>query len=473
MNVNAKTCIRTLIEHSRPIERMLDYQIKHHCETIPVDIFQAYVRDLLQNIKVQHKGSQNLSRILNEATESYSLAALQRHDYVIVDEGNRAIALNGFIDSLFRHIVDKMLIKPIPERKFRQHEKTLGEIIKDCSAYNAKSKSEREVEIEYIQEFLRGVKSDFSSNLLAIETHSDNLSQLIEKDEAELSKRELMAKIVELCDKYIEPFFRFLQASYKRSSFIEKMGQLQEFFARQGFVYEANDINRFIIHFRKYIDEIKVIYDRVNSYRRKGKQDLRVFNAFEKAFHDMSDASLSVLDGKRVANKLESSGFHKMYTQLDGMLDSKRRVMPGLNADHIIRHFSQIENKLLIEVNQTDKMEEREVDEEMLARLAKEQAERNRITKKQREDKNLINAILRRYQKYLRTPSQEDLMLRVYKVLRKHLPEDIFSGYVVLMAYFHMRSSHVRNVEIGFNRRRYFIDEKNHIKYIYRPVYAK
>ena len=162
-----------------------------------------------------------------------------------------------------------------------------------------------------------------------------------------------------------------------------------------------------------------------------------------------------------------------MYTQLDGMLDSKRRVMPGLNADHIVRHFSQIENKLLIEVNQTDKMEEREVDEEMLARLAKEQAERNRITKKQREDKNLINAILRRYQKYLRTPSQEDLMLRVYKVLRKHLPEDIFSGYVVLMAYFHMRSSHVRNVEIGFNRRRYFIDEKNHIKYIYRPVYAK
>lgn len=472
MNVNAKTCIKTLIEYSRPIERLLDYQIRNQCETIPVDIFQTYVRELLQDVKIQLKDAANLSRVVNEITESYSIAALQRHDYVIVDEGHRAIALNGFIDSLFRHIVDKMLVKPIPERKFRQHEKTLSDIIKDSAAYNAKNQSSREVEIEYIQEFLREVKSDFSSNLLAIETHSENLSQLIESDEHELSKRELMNKIVELCDKYIEPFFRFLQASYKRASFIEKMGQLQQFFAREGFVYEANDINRFIIHFKKYLDEIKVVYDRVNSYRRKSKQDLRVFNAFEKAFNDLNDAVLSVLDGKRVANKLESSRFHTPYTHLDGMLNSKKRFSSGFNADHVRRHFASIENKLLLEINNRSLIEECEVDEDMLRRLAKEQAARHEVTKQQREHKSRINMILRRYQAFLRSPSDEDLMQRVYKVLKKHLPDDIFSGYTVLMAYFHIRSSYVKTVRVGFNQRCYFIDTNSNIKYVYRPVYA-
>lgn len=472
MNVNAKTCIKTLIEYSRPIERLLDYQIRNQCETIPVDIFQTYVRELLQDVKIQLKDAANLSRVVNEITESYSIAALQRHDYVIVDEGNRAIALNGFVDSLFRHIVDKMLVKPIPERKFRQHEKTLSDIIKDSAAFNAKNQSSREVEIEYIQEFLREVKSDFSSNLLAIETHSENLSQLIESDEHELSKRELMNKIVELCDKYIEPFFRFLQASYKRASFIEKMGQLQQFFAREGFVYEANDINRFIIHFKKYLDEIKVVYDRVNSYRRKSKQDLRVFNAFEKAFNDLNDAVLSVLDGKRVANKLESSRFHTPYTHLDGMLNSKKRFSSGFNADHVRRHFASIENKLLLEINNRSLIEECEVDEDMLQRLATEQAARHEVTKQQREHKSRINMILRRYQAFFRSPSDEDLMQRVYKVLKKHLPDDIFSGYTVLMAYFHIRSSYVKTVRVGFNQRCYFIDTNSNIKYVYRPVYA-
>lgn len=475
MSVNAKTCIRILIEHSKPIEDMLEYLARNNCESIPTNVFQVYVKKLLENIDLQMANSPHRSRVKFEITESYDIKTLQRHDYIIVDEGKNLISLNDFVDSLFRHIVDKMLLKPIPERKFRQHENNLSVIINESKRFNTKNKLEREAEIEYIKEFLRSVKSDFSSNLIAIDTHSDNLSKLIESNNKEYSKRDIMREIVTLCDKYIEPFFRFLQTTTRnQNAFIYKLSKLQDFFDAQGFVHEANDINRFIIHFSKYIDEIKVIYDRINDYRRKGQQDLLVFNAFEHAFNNLKNCAQSVLDGKTIKNTLDSSEFHHQYSKLASMPDSRKRMIGGIDLKYIVNNAREIETFLMMESNKEATVSEVILDDIKLAEIAAKQEAQNRTSQKHRKNKMLITAIIKKYLTYLCAPSDdEDLIQKIYKVLKKHFPQDEFSGHLVIVAYYHIRNNQVKNIETGFNRRRYFIDQKSNIKYIYRPVFAR
>jgi hypothetical protein len=463
-----------MINNSRPIEEMLDYLHGNNSESIPIHIFQIYVKRLLENIELQHANSPHLKRIKFEIIESYDVQTLKKHDYIVIDEGKNMMSLNVFVDSLFRHVVDKMLLKPIPERKFRQHENNLSVIINESKRFNSKSKLERDSEIEYIKEFLRNVKSDFTSNLVAIDTHSDNLSKLIESGDINYSKRDIMKDIGLLCDKYIEPFFRFLQTTDRsRSGFISKLGKLQDFFESEGFHYEANDINRFIIHFSKYIDEIKIIYDRINEYRRKGQQDLIVFNAFEQAFNALKKCAESVLDGKTTKNRLDSSDFHKRFTKLNGMPDSRKRLLGGIGLKYIAENASEIESFLLLDINETSKVKDVVLDEVMLKKMAKEQYEKNIIIQKNNKSKMKITAIMNKYRDYLSaSSSEEDIMQKTYKVLRKHLSKDEFSGHMVIMAYYYLRNNQNKQVSTGFNRRRYFIDHNASVRYIYRPVFV-
>jgi hypothetical protein len=473
MNVNARTCMTTMLKYSKPVEDVLEYLNRNGCESVPTHTFQLYVKDLLDSIELQLGASDSLKRVKFEIAESYDIRTLKNHGYIILDEGKNLMSLSDFVDTLFRHIVDKMLLKPIPERKFRQHENNLSVIINESKRFNSKSKLERDAEIEYIKEFLRTVELDFSSNLSAIETHSGNLSKLIESKETNYSKRDIMEEIVVLCDKYIEPFFRFLQTTNKaRSGFISKLDKLQDFFEHEGFHYEANDINRFIIHFSKYIDEIKVIYDKINEYRRKGQQDLLVFNAFEQAFNALKESAESVLDGKTIKNSLESSNFHQSFSKLNGLMEGKKRQLGGINIRYIKKHPKEIENFLLLESNTAPTMTEVLLDDAALERMAKLQKERNKVTQRNNKNKMKITAIMHKYRTYLSAPSQdEDVMQKTYKVLKKHMPEDQLTGHMVLMAYFHLRNNQNKKVSTGFNRRRFFIDVAANVKYVYRPVF--
>jgi len=475
--INYKTTIKYIVDYDEPFVSLIEYMDKHGVNRVPVVHFERTVKQLTDKIKVI-KDRQSVDAI----SKAYSIRNLKQHNFAIHDESNETITLTKFIEMFVRNMSEKMRVKPITDKRFKAHVSTLRQIIEESDDYLSKSTHEKIVFREFLQEFLSEVKQDFETNKRAISQHTDNLSKLLKaSNEQQGTQRLIYTKIVELCERYVEPFFQFISQTEDKDGFIPTMVLLREFFAEQNMIDEEAEIGKFILNFASYTKDIQHVYNRINDYRRKGQQDLLVFNSFEKAFNGLSNIVMDMQDGLLVRNNLDNNpDFIALYSQFDdAKIDNDKYGHVSFRYSELTEHFANIEKDLLFfsKAKSKDDHSSLEID---LERLAQDKVAAQELQNRNKDSKKLILAISKLIREHLSTfnclDEPIDIIGKIHDVLAEHIEK--YRPFFTLYAYTNIRKKLLvlekegkLMVRVGYDHRRSF--EHDGIKYSYRPIFIQ
>lgn len=471
--INYKTTIKYIVDYDEPFVSIVEYMDKHNVTRVPLVYFELQVKQLIDKVK-NFQDRQSVDAI----SKAYSIRNLKLHNFAVHDESNETISLTKFIEMFIRNMSEKMRVKPITDKRFKAHASTLTNILDEANTYISKTTNDKVVFREYLQEFLSEVKQDFETNKRAISQRTDNLSKLLKSTQEQGDQRLIYSKIVELCERYVEPFFQFISHTQDKHGFIPTMVQLREFFSIQNMLEEEAEVSRFIINFASYTKDIQRVYDRINDYRRKGQQDLIVFNSFEKAFNQLSELVIEMQDGLLVRNDLHNNQeFISTYSKLsDAKADNEKHGNVSINYAELTEHFYNIEKDFLFfsKSKTTDKPKSQDIDLERLA-LDKESAKALRARNK--ESKKLILLISKlikdHFSSFKNIGESKDLIGDIHKILSTHIEQ--YRPFFTLYAYTNIRKKllpfeeqGVIRVTVGYNQRRKFTYQG--VNYNYRPI---
>lgn len=242
-----------------------------------------------------------------------------------------------------------------------------------------------------------------------------------------------------------------------------------------GLYVEEAEISKFVLNFSSYVKDIKEVYERINDYRRKGQGDLRVYNAFEKAFNALEQTVLEMQDGKLVRNNLGSNlSYLSEYPYLEDIIVSNIKPVHTANDfDGFVEQFSQIEKALLIKADVPQLTQEFKADinlERLMTRKAQKELVRA-ITQENNRTIHLISNLLSRNIRELRKPDPEvDIISKVDHLLRSNLNN--YRPFFTLYAYIFLRKN-VKSVQVGYNQRLTLKDIDGKESITYRPIYIK
>tara|TARA_R110002012_G_scaffold104238_1_gene244590 strand:+ start:5479 stop:6921 length:1443 start_codon:yes stop_codon:yes gene_type:complete len=474
--INHKISLQYIIEYDLPLVEAIVYMDNTKSPRLPIPIFERFVMGQLDIAKKQKKGLDDEKQTLETIRKTYHIRNLVKHNFIFLDEGDDSITLTNFMDLLIRNMSEKMKIKPITDKKFKAHAKILNDIIDDAQSYSGKSESEKEIFLEYLNEFLREVKQDFETNRLSIQTQTDNLSKLLnDTHEHAGTERIVMKEIINLCEKYVEPFFSFIRMSRNTDGFLPSMAKLRDFFGDIGLYVEEAEVSKFVLNFSSYVKDIKEVYERINDYRRKGQGDLRVYNAFEKAFNVLEQTVLEMQDGKLVRNNLGSNlSYLSDYPYFkDIIVSNVKPVHTANDFDSFVEQFIQIEKALLIKADVPQLTQDFKADidlDRLMARKAQKELVRV-ITQENNRTIHIISNLLSRNISELRKPDSEvDIISKVDRLLRSNLKN--YRPFFTLYAYIFLRKN-VKSVHVGYNQRLTLKDIDGKESFTYRPVYIK
>lgn len=439
-------------------------------DSISVNFINKTQFELLvkEQIEIAESINKDSKRICEQIKSAYSIKNLTQHRLISIDEGEAKISFINYIEDMFRDIGEDIKLKPITKRTFIDHLHNLDHLINDSYEYQAYSKNEKEIFIEDVKKKLNTIKQDFEKNKCIIENEADNLSKFLDVYQNGNSKRNMMKKIIELSDKYIEPFFNFLQEHNNSNGFISKMRKIEAFFKSINSSEEAWEIHRFIINFKSYDKEIFNIYEKINDYRRKGSEDLQVYNAFEKAFIELQQVSDNLLDGLLTKNVLEGSDFHKKYSLFQSIkVDNFNKANVSIDYKDVVERFERIEETFLIEKDKTNEETKDDINNEKLKTLKKTENLFSVKTRMNSKNTIFISKILEANKNNLMILDKEhDIIGKIHKALSVNMPD--YDVFFTIYAYNSIRKR-ISNVEVGYNKRCYI--ENNGKIYEYRPVY--
>ena len=475
--INYKTTIKYIVDYDEPFVSIIEYMDKHAVSRVPVVHFERSVKELLDKVKLV-KDRQSVDAI----SKAYAIRNLKQHNFAIHDESNETIALTKFIEMFVRNMSEKMRVKPITDKRFKAHASTLREIVDESRSYLSKSTNEKVVFREFLQEFLSEVKQDFETNKRAITQHTNNLSKLLKSaNEQHGVQRLIYAKIVELCERYVEPFFQFISQTEDKDGFIPTMVLLREFFAEQNMIDEEAEIGKFILNFASYTKDIHHVYNRINDYRRKGQQDLLVFNCFEKAFNQLSEIVMGMQDGLLVRNNLDNNqDFIKLYREFDdAKIDNDKFGHVSFRYSELVEHFSNIEKDLLFisKSKSKDQHANQEVD---LERLALDREAAKQLQARNKASRHLILTISKLIRQHFSTfnitSEPQDIIGKIHAVLAANI--DNYRPFFTLYAYTNIRKKLLvlekegkLVVRVGYGQRLNF--EYAGTRYRYRPIFIQ
>lgn len=473
--INIKTTLNYLINYDGPAVKAIESMDVIGKNRFDIIKFEVFVKNEIDIVAKQKAGSSECKQILESIRKSYNIHNLKKHQLIMVDESDNTFTFNKSLEHLLRQISEKMKIKPITDKRFKAHSKTLIDIVEETKVFCTKPDSEQEVFIEYLQEFLRDVKQDFETNKTSIITRVENLSRLLNKKEAEGAiQRALMSEIDELCDKYIEPFLHFISGTRDPNGFIPNMIKVRLFFKNQEMLIEESDINKFILNFSSYVKDMKDVYVKINDYRRKGQQELIVFNAFEKAFNHLEECVMSLQDGKLTRNHLEShSEFMEKYPLFgDLKVNNEKPALISVDYQKIAYSFESIEKTLLIDSEADDVKEPiKEIDAESLLKIQNSEKVIRERARLNTQTTLTISRILNKHSEELNSPDEEvDLQSKIDTLLRKYINN--YNPFQSMYAYSYLRKR-IKNVKIGFNTRKSLYNLEETERLVYRPVYVQ
>jgi hypothetical protein len=473
--INYKTTIKYIVDYDEPFVSLIEYIDTNSVTRMPLVIFETYVKQLLDRVKLSQD-----KKVFDAVAKSYSVRNLKQHNFAIHDESNETISLTKFIEMFVRNMSEKMRVKPITDKRFKAHVHELNNILSEAQSYQSKSHSEQIVFREYLQEFLSEVKQDFETNKRSISQHTDNLSQLLKASSDKPGMERLIyTKIIELCERYVEPFFLFISHTQDKNGFIPTMVRLREFFSDHGMLDEEAEIGKFILNFASYTKDIQHVYNRINDYRRKGQQDLIVFNGFEKAFNHLSEIVIGMQDGLLVRNNLDNNQmFISTYMSFtDVKADNEKHGNVSINYSHLVEHFYNIEKDLLF--LSKGSLNEKEYTPEIdLKRLALDKTAAEELKTRNKASRQLILQISRIIKEHFSRFDDLDGSLDIIDKLHCILSDKLesYRPFYTLYAYTNIRKKLLKleeqgklRVRVGYNQRNKFYFQG--VNYSYRPIF--
>lgn len=463
--LNKTKTLETLLIFKDPIIKSIQNMDIINSHYVNKDYFNILVNEQVEIVK----GLNEKKQIIEQIKNAYSVKNLISHRLVSFDEGENKLSFVSYLEDMFRDISEDIKPKPITRRTFLDHLNNLDNLLKDSYNYESYSEIEKELFIEDLKKKLNIIKQDFEKNKNIIENEADNLSRFLEDDTNDInSKREMMSEIIALSDKYIEPFFNFLQERNNKNGFISKMKKIKMFFDDLDDTIESWEINRFIINFKSYDKEILSVYNKINDYRRKGREDLAVYNAFEKAFIDLNNTAEDLLDGLLIKNTLESSEFHHSFDLLTSIkVENFKKNEISMDYEDLSTRFDKIEESLLIDKDKTIEEVLNNIDEDKLELLKKTESLFDKKGKVNIENTNTISAILgANMANLMKNDEKYDIIHKIHTILSRNMTN--YDTFFTVYAYNSIRKR-INNVKVGYNERKQ-LKHKNSI-YEYRPVY--
>ncbi|CCQ10163.1 hypothetical protein PALB_10280 [Pseudoalteromonas luteoviolacea B = ATCC 29581] len=471
--INYKSTIKYIVDYDEPFSALVEYMDKQSVTRVPLVFFELQVKQLIDKV---NKGTDR--QIVDAISKAYALRNLKQHNFVTHDESNESIALTKFIEMFVRNMSEKMRVKPITDKRFKAHASQLDDILSEASSYVSKTTIDKANFREYLQDFLSEVKQDFESNKRAITLKTDNLSKLLKSSETQGAQRIIYTKIVELCERYVEPFFQFISHTQDKNGFIPTMVRLREFFAEQEMLDEEAEVGRFILNFASYTKDIQHIYDRINDYRRKGQQDLIVFNGFEKAFNHLSEIVMGMQDGLLVRNDLQNNqDFISAYKQFDNAkADNEKHGNVSINYIDLIEHFANIEKDLVFSSRRNSQYSPLSQDIN-LERLALDKESASLLRARNQKNKQLIlkisKLIKQHFSSFNKLEGPMDIIAHIHRVLSANIED--YRPFFTLYAYTNIRKKLLAfekqgliRVIVGYDQRHTF--SYKGINYKYRPI---
>lgn len=471
--INYKSTIKYIVDYDEPFSALVEYMDQQSVTRVPLVFFELQVKQLIDKV---NRGTDR--QIVDAISKAYALRNLKQHNFVTHDESNESIALTKFIEMFVRNMSEKMRVKPITDKRFKAHASQLDDILSEANSYVSKTAIDKVNFREYLQDFLSEVKQDFESNKRAITLKTDNLSKLLKSSETQGAQRIIYTKIVELCERYVEPFFQFISHTQDKNGFIPTMVRLREFFAEQEMLDEEAEVGRFILNFASYTKDIQHIYDRINDYRRKGQQDLIVFNGFEKAFNHLSEIVMGMQDGLLVRNDLQNNkDFISTYKQFDNAkADNEKHGNVSINYIDLIEHFANIEKDLVFSSRRNAQYSPLSQDIN-LERLALDKESASLLRARNQKNKQLIlkisKLIKQHFSSFNKLEGPMDIIGNIHQVLSAHIED--YRPFFTLYAYTNIRKKLLAfekqgliRVIVGYDQR-YTFSYKG-INYKYRPI---
>lgn len=471
--INYKSTIKYIVDYDEPFSALVEYMDQQSVTRVPLVFFELQVKQLIDKVK---KGTDR--QIVDAISKAYALRNLKQHNFVTHDESNESIALTKFIEIFVRNMSEKMRVKPITDKRFKAHASQLDDILSEANCYASKTETDKANFREYLQDFLSEVKQDFESNKRAITLKTDNLSKLLKSSETQGAQRLIYTKIVELCERYVEPFFQFISHTQDKNGFIPTMVRLREFFAEQEMLDEEAEVGRFILNFASYTKDIQHVYDRINDYRRKGQQDLIVFNGFEKAFNHLSEIVMGMQDGLLVRNDLQNNqDFIITYKQFDNAKTvNEKHGNVSINYIDLIEHFANIEKDLVFSSRRNSQYSPLSQDIN-LERLALDKESASLLRARNHKNKQLIlkisKLIKQHFSSFNKLEGPMDIIGNIHKVLSANIED--YRPFFTLYAYTNIRKKLLAvekqgliRVCVGYDQRYTFAYKG--INYKYRPI---
>tara|TARA_Y100001960_G_scaffold334192_1_gene446938 strand:- start:14089 stop:15498 length:1410 start_codon:yes stop_codon:yes gene_type:complete len=463
--LNKIKTLETMLLFKTPIIKSIQRMDNIKSNYVDKTSFLICVKEQIETTERLEEKKQVIEQIKN----AYSLKNLISHRLINFDDGEDKFTFTKYIEDMFRDISEEIKPKPITKRTFIDHLNNLDSLINDSYNYNSYNKMEKELFLEDLKVKLNLIKQDFEKNKNIIEKEADSLSSFLEDKTKDVnSKREMMTQIIELSDKYIEPFFNFIQERNNNNGFISKVKKIGRFFEELGDLVEAYEINRFVLNFKSYDKEILNIYEKINDYRRKGSEDLNVYNAFEKAFKDLHDTSEDLLDGLLLRNTLESSDFNKNFSLLTSIkANNFKKTDISIDYHDLTQRTDKIEETLLIDKDKTEEEIECKIDSEKLQTIKEKEDLFDKKGKVNIQNTNLISKIIGANIKSIMNKDEKyDIIHKIHTILSANMPN--YEIFFTVYAYNSIRKK-VTNVKVGYNERKRILLNKK--IYEYRPVY--
>jgi hypothetical protein len=468
--INIKTTITTLIDYDLPITQSLLLMDIQKNSTVKYSTFERFLKDQIDLIKIKVKNPAEARSSIDTLKKAYNITNLKNNNLIIADDGDASLTFVSFIYEMFSVFLDDMKAKPITDRTFVNHLKNLDGLIEDSEKYLSYNTMEKDRYMEDVQTFLRRVKQDFDKNRKVITTRVANLSKFFDDDADEsINKNKIMEEIFILYEKYIEPFYSFLE-NYNENGFIIRLRDFRQFFKNNNLL-EEDEINRFILSYSSYKNDIQEVYYKINDYRRKGKKDLLVYNAIESEYNILDGAISLLQDGKKTRNHLESSDYDTRFRQFNNLkVNNFTRSDVSLDYKLLSERFSKIEDEFLIDFEDNEVTEEElpVTKEEIITRIEEHEIKRE-IAQFNINLELKITNIIHKNLKVIAKNDSIDLLKKINHILSVNFQHDHKISYTIY-AYFLVREK-IKNIRVNFEQKDSITIDKR--SYLYRPVFVK
>lgn len=482
--LNKKNSISTFLLYPKPMIETIKLMDQLKSTSVNIHTFNSFVKDAIYhynknsetktgNIIVSKKDIDNISM-------AYSIDNMLSNGLIGKNDNNNTIYFpNKYLLDMFRDIFSSQKYGMSQNLKigldFQDYLTKLKDLHKKLKNKQFLSLTDQEEIFYHCEKILDSVRCDLDNNFKNIKDISENISQHNENESIK-NKILLIENINKLNNKNIEPFKNFLSQD---SGVINILTKIRKELDGNDQLQQVREINLYIITINSYYQSLIKIYEKINAYIRKNKDDIELYQAFEKAFNKVKDVVDDINDGRLINYTLESNNlldnfnFKELYNIKNTKINKK-----NINIDYskIILRFNHICESVEEHI-QKEEIKKEEKKKKFDSSHIKNIENKNKQDNDKSYEKYLIrskfrNVINNNINILKEKDLNIDLVTKIDNLLKENV-ENYYSGYVLEALQLVEKNFDKLNIKtkIAFNERK-SINLENRGTYIYIPEYC-